>query len=110
MNHLVQQPHLPLTFSVLDELWHAVLDALYHQMTRTTFHNWLAGSYILKASSTPFFWVVVVRNEFAWEWLTYRLYPVIERAVALVRADVLVCFVPKVMRNSSSLFYTANIE
>ncbi len=103
MNHHAQQPVSPFPHSTLDGLWHSVLDTLYQQMTRTTFNNWLAGSYILKASSTPFFWVVVVRNEFASEWLTYRLYPVIERAVAIVSADVLVCFIPKTMRNNRSL-------
>lgn len=103
MNHLAQQPESSLPLSALDGLWHAVLDALRPQMTKATFNNWLAGSYIVEASSTPFFWVVGVRNEFAWEWLTYRLYPVIERAVATVRADVLVCFIPKAMRSNCYL-------
>lgn len=83
----------------LGELWRTTLFELRLQMTKATFNTWLADSFILTAASTPAFWVIVVRNEFAWEWLTYRLCSVIERTVVgLMGKQVTVCFVPRAMR------------
>lgn len=88
-------PHDEL-YDVLGELWRTTLFELRLQMTKATFNTWLADSFILAAASTPAFWVIVVRNEFAWEWLTYRLCSVIERTVkGLMETHVTVCFVPK---------------
>lgn len=84
------------------DLWRLTLAELRQQMTKATFNAWLVDSCILTAPSTPTFWVVVVRNEYAWEWLTYRLYPVIERTlVGLVGDAVTICFIPRTMRSIS---------
>ena len=64
-----------------NELWQATLFELRLQMTKATYNTWLADSCLLATASTPHFWVIVVCNEFAWDWLTYRLCPVIERTV-----------------------------
>jgi hypothetical protein len=82
-----------------EALWQEMLAELRPQMSASTFHNWLGGSHLLSRASTPGFWVVVVRNEYAWEWLTCRLYPVVGRTVAwVVGQEVMVCFVPRLLR------------
>lgn len=91
--------HAPLPNHAPGELWQIALFELRLQMTKATFNTWLADSCVLTTASTPHFWVIVVRNEFAWEWLTYRLCPVIERTVVgLMEKQVTVCFVPRAMR------------
>lgn len=98
----LQQPLLPLPAYTPDKLWRLALVELRQQMTKTTFNSWLVDSRILTAPSSPAFWVVVVRNEYAWEWLTYQLSPVIERTiVGLVGKVVTICFVPRTMRNTN---------
>ena len=98
----LQQPAHPLPAYTPDKLWRLALVELRRQMTKTTFNAWLVDSSILTASSTPVFWVVVVRNEYAWEWLTYQLSPVIERTlVGLVGDTVTICFIPRTMRNTN---------
>jgi hypothetical protein len=68
-------------------------------MAKATFNNWLVDSCILSTASTPSFWVIVVCNEYAWEWLTFRLCPVVVRTVVgLVGEEVVICFVPRTMR------------
>jgi chromosomal replication initiation ATPase DnaA len=100
MTRPLQQPAHPLPAYTPEELWHLVLAELRQQMTKTTFNAWLVDSCILSTSSTSAFWVVVVRNEFAWEWLTYQLSPVVERTiVGLVGNAVTICFIPRTMRN-----------
>ena len=102
MTRLCQQPVLPLSTYDPDKLWRLALAELRQQMTKATFNAWLVDSCILTAPSTPTFWVVVVRNEYAWEWLTYRLFPVIERTIGgLVGDTVTICFIPRTMRNTS---------
>jgi chromosomal replication initiation ATPase DnaA len=96
----VTQPVFPPLVSAPDKLWPLVLADLRQQMTKATFNTWLVDSRILTAPSTPTFWVVVVRNEYAYEWLTNRLAPVIERTlVGLVDSKVIICFVPRTMRS-----------
>ena len=96
----VPQPVFPPLASAPDKLWPLVLADLRLQMSKTIFNTWLVDSHILTAPSTPAFWVVVVRNEYAYEWLTNRLSPVIERTlVGLVGSKVLICFVPRTMRS-----------
>lgn len=100
MTKPLQQPMCPLPAFTPDKLWRLALVELRQQMTKTTFNALLLDSTILAASSTPAFWVVVVRNEYAWEWLTYRLFPVIERTLeGLVGNAVTICFIPRTMRN-----------
>ena len=97
---IVSQPVFSPLVAAPDKLWPLVLADLRHQMTKATFNTWLVDSRILIAPSTPTFWVVVVRNEFAHEWLTNRLAPVIERTlVGLVGSKVGVCFIPRTMRS-----------
>jgi len=97
---VVSQPVCSPLVTTPDKLWPLVLANLRQQMTRATFNTWLADSRILTAPSTPTFWVVVVRNEYAYEWLTNRLSPVIERTlVGLVGSKVFVCFIPRTMRS-----------
>lgn len=91
--------HAPLPTHAPGELWQITLFELRLQMTKATFNTWLADSCVLTTASTPDFWVIVVCNEFAWDWLTYRLCPIIERTiVGLVEKPVTVCFVPRVRR------------
>lgn len=96
---IVSQPVFPPLVVAPDKLWLLVLADLRQQMTRATFNTWLADSRILTAPSTPTFWVVVVRNEYAYEWLTNRLAPVVQRTlVGLVGSKVIICFAPRTMR------------
>ena len=100
MINSVTQSVFPPLVSAPDKLWPLVLADLRLQMTKATFNTWLIDSQILTASSTTAFWVVVVRNEYAYEWLTNRLAPVIERTlVGLVDSKVIICFVPRTMRS-----------
>ena len=67
-------------------------------MSKVTFDTWLAGSTVLANASTAGALIVVVRNVYAAQWLTYRLYPVVARtAVAVVGKPVFICFIPKVV-------------
>jgi len=96
---MIQYATYSLPTPVPGELWQTILFELRLQMTKATFNTWLADSRLLTTASTPHFWVIVVCNEFAWEWLTYRLCPVIERTVVgLVEKPVTICFVPRVRR------------
>ena len=86
---------LPLPSSPV-ALWQMALNDLRYQMTMATFNNWLAGSSILTSASSPVFLVVVVRNVYAWEWLTYRLHRVVARTVVGIAGDrVTICFIPR---------------
>ena len=97
---ILSQPVFSPLVAAPDKLWLLVLADLRQQMTKATFNTWLVDSRILTAPSTPAFWVVVVRNEYAYEWLTNRLSPVIERTlVGLVDSKVIICFVPRTMRS-----------
>ena len=101
MTKIPQEPMRPLPAFTPDKLWRLALVELRQQMTKTTFNALLVDSSILAASSTPAFWVVVVRNEYAWEWLTYQLFPIIERTlVGLIGNEVTICFIPRAMRNT----------
>lgn len=92
-------PHAPLPTHAPGALWPVALVELQRQMTKATFNIWLVDSCVLTTASTPVFWVIVVSNEYAWEWLTYRLCPVIERTVdGLVGNEVTICFIPRTMR------------
>lgn len=88
-----------------DALWQMTLNDLRYQMTKATFNNWLGHSSVLTSASSPAFLVIVVRNIYAWEWLTYRLHPVVSRTVAsLAEGKVRVCFIPRtIQRNSDEL-------
>jgi chromosomal replication initiation ATPase DnaA len=99
MKRLLQQPVVPLCARTPDDLWRLALTELRHQMTKATFNTWLADSYVLADASTPIFWIVVVRNEYASEWLTYRLCPVVVSTVGgLLGNEVTICFIPRPMR------------
>lgn len=96
---MIQYATYSLPTPVPGELWQIALVELRLQMTKATFNTWLADSCVLTTASTSDFWVIVVCNELAWDWLTYRLCPVIERTiVGLVEKPVTVCFVPRAMR------------
>jgi hypothetical protein len=96
---------LPLPASSPDDLWQMALGDLRYQMTKATFNNWLGGSSILKSASSPVFLVVVVRNVYAWEWLTYCLRPVVMRTVVNIVGDkAAICFIPRaIQRNREEL-------
>ena len=86
-----------------DDLWQMALGDLRYQMTKATFNNWLGGSSILASASSPVFLVVVVRNVYAWEWLTYRLHPVVARTVDSIAAGkVGVCFIPRAIQRNGA--------
>jgi chromosomal replication initiation ATPase DnaA len=107
MNQSQPEPKaaLPLPASAPDDLWQMALGDLRYQMTKATFNNWLGDSRILVAASSPFFLVVVVRNIYAWEWLTYRLRRIVTRTVVGIAGDgVTICFIPRtIQRNNDEL-------
>lgn len=59
-------------------LWADALIELEMQMTRDTFAEWLRGT---RAEQTPNGLTVRVRNNYAVDWLSKRLHPVIQRTV-----------------------------
>lgn len=82
-----------------DELWPAALAELRLQMTKATFNAWLVDSWVISTASQLPFLVVSVRNQYAQEWLTYRLQPVIVRTLTGIAGyTVEVCFIPRVLR------------
>jgi hypothetical protein len=94
---LLSPPHAPET------LWQIALSELKQQMTRATFNAWLVDSRVIPEASSPAFLVIVVRNQYAYEWLTYRLQSVVVRTLTgMAGYEVAVCFIPRVraMRRS----------
>lgn len=99
---LAQQATFPPPCYAPGDWWRLALAELRQQMTKATFNTWLVDSRLLAPASTPSFWVIVVRNEYAWEWLTFRLCPVVERTVVgLVGDEVTICFIARAMRRIS---------
>ena len=79
-----------------EALWPVVLAELRQQLARATFNNWLLDSQVLPPACTAHFWVVVVGNEYACEWLAGRLSPMVARTLAhLAGRDITVCFIPR---------------
>lgn len=74
-------PPAPL-YTTPDELWRVALAELRLQMTKATYNAWLADSYVLAPLSQLTCLVVMVRNQYAQEWLTCRLLSVITRTLA----------------------------
>ena len=74
----------PLPYTTPDELWQTALSELRGQMTKATFNSWLADSRVLTEVSTLHSLVIAVRNQYAREWLTHRLAPVIARTLAYI--------------------------
>lgn len=90
---LLPPPHAPET------LWQIALSELKHQMTKATFNAWLVDSRVLPGASSPAFLVIAVRNQYAYEWLTYRLQSVVVRTLTgMAGYEVGVCFIPCVTR------------
>ena len=80
------------------ELWPLALAELRLQMTKATFHALLADSVLLAEASQDLFLVVVVRNQYAWEWVTFRLQPVISRTLTGIAGyPVQICFIPRLL-------------
>lgn len=91
-------PFLPLPYAT-EILWPLALGELKQQMTKATFNTWLVDSQVIPEASSPTFLVISVRNQYAYEWLTYRLQPVIDRTMTGVAGyKVEVCFIPRVLR------------
>jgi hypothetical protein len=77
-------------------LWQIALGELQLQMTKATFNAWLLGSRAIPEASGPAFLTVSVRNQYAREWLTHRLQPLIARTLAGVAGyEVDVNFISK---------------
>ncbi len=82
-------------------LWQMILRELQGQVSKVTYDTWLAGSTVLAKASTENALIVVVGNVYAAHWLTYRLHPVVARtAVAVAGKPVVVCFIPRAIRNN----------
>jgi hypothetical protein len=93
-----QRPLLPPSHA-LETLWPIALGELKQQMTKATFNAWLVDSRVVPEASSPVFLVVAVRNQYAYEWLTYRLQLVIVRTLSsLAGYQVVVCFIPRSFR------------
>ncbi|MFO7682991.1 MAG: hypothetical protein R6X34_23390 [Chloroflexota bacterium] len=103
-----------------DELWRLTLAELRLQTAVVTFDTWLAGSRVVVPACTPFFWVIVVRNEYACAWLAQRFYPVAARtatAMAAARAgstpaaagrQIALCFIPQARTSQISQPYPSS--
>lgn len=92
--------------STLDELWRLTLAELRRQTAVVTFNTWLANSQVVVPACTPTFWVIVVRNEYACDWLSHRFYPVASRAATAVAAQpVSLCFIPRYLTLPTDLTY-----
>lgn len=95
----------PLPYTTPDELWQMALSELQHQMTKATFNTWLADSYVLTPVSNLHTLVIAVRNQYAQEWLTYRLSPLIARTLAdMVGYGIEFCFVPKCYAKDETMY------
>ncbi len=96
---IYQQPTIaPLAYTP-DELWPMALAELRLQMTKATFNTWLADSCVITEASHLPFLVISVRNQYAYEWLTYRLQPVIVRTLTSIAGyKIAVCFIPRTLR------------
>jgi hypothetical protein len=68
--------------SELEALWDDVLDHLSYQMIRTAFDAWLRSTRLIGLTDNHF--IVAVKNGAAYQWLQYRLAPVIRRAIKQV--------------------------
>ena len=80
-------------------LWPLALSELKQQMTKATFNAWLVDSRVVPEASSPVFLIISVRNQYAQEWLTYRLQPVVVRTLTgMAGYQVGVCFIPHVLR------------
>lgn len=95
---LSKRPSLSPPYSP-EILWPIALGELKQQMTKATFNAWLVDSRVIPEASSPVFLVVAVRNQYAYEWLTYRLQPVIVRTLSSIAGyQVEVCFIPRSFR------------
>lgn len=65
--------------------WKTALADLEGQMTRATFETWLAGTVALAGDEHTL--TIAVKNNYAVEWLSNRLYPVIERTVRRITGN-----------------------
>ena len=93
------QGKLPLPYSP-ETLWKKALHELQYQMTKATFTSWLTGTRVIPEACCADLLTVAVRSWYAQEWLTHRLQPVINRAVAGIAGyDLNVCFVVTPMRS-----------
>lgn len=68
---------IPMTTPNPAAFWSACLDVLALKLARAVFDNWLAGSVGVALSSQTL--TVAVRNQYAKDWLTGRLHPVLLR-------------------------------
>ncbi len=73
---------LPLLPFSAEGLWQRALADLKLQMTKGTYETWFARSQAVPGTSTPFRLTVSVTNWMAQDWLTHRLYRVIQRALS----------------------------
>lgn len=93
---LPQQSTFPPPSYGPGDLWRLTLAELRQLMTKATFNAWLVDSRVVPEASSPVFLVVAVRNQYAYEWLTYRLQPVVVRTLTgMVGYEVEVCFIPR---------------
>ena len=67
-----------------NELWKQALEELRLQMTKATFQTWLAHSYVIGLTRLPAGLTVVVRNNYAKEWLTHRLQGVVNQTLSAI--------------------------
>lgn len=92
--------HPPLLYTTPVGLWKTILRELQCQVSKVTYDTWLVNSFVLTEYSTMSAITVVVRNIYAAQWLTNRLYPIVNRtAVAIAGQHIDICFIPNVMPN-----------
>jgi hypothetical protein len=69
------------------QLWQEILNVTELQMTKATFNTWLRGTRALEINGDGQTLVVQVVNRYAVEWLSNKLYPVLQRALGQVLLD-----------------------
>ncbi len=83
-NTVAVADHEPPTDSRAREIWSAALAELQLQMTKTTFETWVKPTFALRYDAASDELVIGVRNAYAKQWLSDRLFGMIERTVGYV--------------------------
>lgn len=81
------QARTPEAVSEVQQLWQEILNVTELRMAPATFNTWLRGSQALEINGAGQTLVVQVANRYAVEWLSNKLYPVLQRAMGQVLQD-----------------------
>ncbi len=68
-------------------VWQAALGELQLQMTSATYHTWLSDTRWVATDTDSETLIIAVKNGYAVEWLSNRLYPVVERTLKRITGN-----------------------